>query len=158
VPIQTPHSNHLIAAFAVRQACATSPDFMRVPSGLGNSPFASAELNSASPSRTQPDSYQACAKIFTSVRMDRKPRSGARPVLPLLDHTQRRSQCPEPTATLRPNYLSRLERLMTIGSHRGSPRLVLLCQWFDVVVEIIGFFKNDSFLKTHVISIRYYSL
>lgn len=27
-----------------------------------------------------------------------------------------------------------------------------------MVVEIIGFFKNDSFLKNHVISIRYFSL
>jgi hypothetical protein len=51
-------------------------------------------------------------------------------------------------------------------SHRDSPvltdlqngLLVLLCQWLDLVVEIIGFFKKDSFLKNHVISIRYSSL
>jgi hypothetical protein len=36
--------------------------------------------------------------------------------------------------------------------------LILLCQWFEVVVEIIGFFKDDSFLKNRVISIRYSSL
>jgi hypothetical protein len=36
--------------------------------------------------------------------------------------------------------------------------LVLLRQWFDEVVEIIGFFKNDSFLENHIISIRYSSL
>jgi hypothetical protein len=37
-------------------------------------------------------------------------------------------------------------------------QLILLRQWFDEVVEIIGFFKNDSFLENHVISIRYSSL
>jgi hypothetical protein len=40
----------------------------------------------------------------------------------------------------------------------GPRRLILLCQWLDLVVEIIGFFKKDSFLKNHVISIRYSSL
>jgi hypothetical protein len=41
---------------------------------------------------------------------------------------------------------------MIFGCH-----LILLCQWFDVIVEIIGFFENDSFLKNRVISIGYSS-
>ncbi len=49
--------------------------------------------------------------------------------------------------------------IITYADARAIRRrvLVLLCQWFDVVVEIIGFFKNDSVLKNHVISIRYNS-
>jgi hypothetical protein len=43
--------------------------------------------------------------------------------------------------------------VQTIEVNNG--RAVGLCQWFDVVVEIIEFFKNDLFLKNHVISIRY---
>jgi hypothetical protein len=54
----------------------------------------------------------------------------------------------EPTSTVR----------TCTKSLRRARLLILLRQWFDEVVEIIGFFKNDSFLENHVISIRYSSL